>query len=128
LESIKERTEKAVSFVEWLAEVLRGKNWVTKLLLLDVLLLLFFSPPVLSKILGLLPKDLLRIAPELPRWYLPAFWLMTGLVFVAALVVAYRTVPRKVGMRGAPAGRAYRDQVPAPVRFRERGGVHPLAA
>jgi hypothetical protein len=58
LESIKERSEKAVSFVEWLAEVLRDKNWVTELLLLDVLLVLFLRPPVLSRILGLLPKGL----------------------------------------------------------------------
>jgi tetratricopeptide (TPR) repeat protein len=101
LESIKERTEKAVSFVEWLAEVLRGKNWVTKLLLLDVLLVLFFSPAVLSRILGLLPKDLRPIPPELPGSYWTAFCLITGLVFVAALVVAYRTVPRKLGVPGA---------------------------
>ena len=101
LESIKERTEKAVSFVEWLAEVLRGKNWVTKLLLLDVVLVLFFSPPFLSRILGLLPKALLPTAPKLSEWYTPVFWLVTGLVFVAALVVAYRTVPRKPGVPGA---------------------------
>jgi hypothetical protein len=101
LDSIKEGTEKAVSFVEWLAEVLRGKNWVTKLLLLDVLLILCVNPFSFSKILGFLSSDLLPIAPELPPWYPLVFWLTSGLVFMAALVVAYRTVPRKVAV-GAP--------------------------
>ena len=89
-DSIKETTEKAVGFVEWLAQLLRGRNWVTMLLLLDVLVVLFFNPFASSKILGFFP-----IAPALPEWYRPVFWGAVVVVFIAAFVVAYRTVPRK---------------------------------
>jgi hypothetical protein len=70
------------------------------LLLLDVLLVLFFNPLFLSKILGFLPEGFLPKVPALPEWYPPIFWSAVGLVFIAALLVAYRTVPRKAA---APA-------------------------
>ena len=98
LDSLKESTEKAVSFVEWLAEVLRGKNWVTKLLLLDVVLLAFLNPAS--------PLTLLKFflaEPELPGWYRWVFWLVIGLIFLAALIVAYRTLPRKAQAAAVPA-------------------------
>jgi hypothetical protein len=34
-DSIRETTEKAVGFVEWLAQLLRRRKWVTMLLLLE---------------------------------------------------------------------------------------------
>lgn len=88
LDSIKESTDKAVSFVEWLAEVWRSKNWVRKLVLLDVVLFVAFNPFFFPEILKRLPWPL---AP--PPWYLPVFWSMVVLTFMAALVVAVRTRP-----------------------------------
>ncbi len=42
-DDIKSSTEKAVGFIEWIAEVLRSKNWVTKLLLLNVIIFAIFQ-------------------------------------------------------------------------------------
>jgi type VI protein secretion system component VasK len=87
LNLITKSTEKAVTFVEWLAEVIRGKNWVKKLVLLDVVLLA--ARYVLKWITT---QDL----P--PLQYDKVFWLTVGLIFVAALIVAIltRPHPRKV--------------------------------
>lgn len=101
LHSIKETTEKAVGFVEWLVQLLRCRKWVTMLLLLDVLLVLFFNPLFLSSIPEFLPKGFLPKVPALPEWYPPIYWLAVGLVSIAALLVAYRTVPRKAATPAA---------------------------
>jgi hypothetical protein len=49
VKSIKESTEKAESLIYWIAEIFRGKNWVKKLLLLDVLIFFFLKKSVVSK-------------------------------------------------------------------------------
>ncbi len=90
-EQIKKRTEEAVSFIEWLADVLRGKNWVKKLLLIDVLLFAIFNPLFFPSILELFTKE------QPPPQYPLVFWLVIGLVFVAALIVALR----KADLQGA---------------------------
>jgi hypothetical protein len=88
-DSIKEGTEKAVSFVEWLAEVLRSRNWVSLLMLLGVLAL-FLNPWSLATLLGfILPGT------PLPAGYAWVFGTAVGLTFIVAVIVAYRTVPRK---------------------------------
>lgn len=86
LDTIKESTDKAVRFVEWIGEVWRSKNWVRKLLLLDVVLFLAVNPFSLPEILERLPWPL-----ALPAWYPLVFWSMVGLIFMTALVVAVRT-------------------------------------
>jgi hypothetical protein len=60
------------------------------LLLLDVVLFFFLNPAVLPVLLEFLSNE-----PKLPEWYSLGFWLVIGLIFVAAFIVAYRTVPRK---------------------------------
>lgn len=90
LYDIKSRTENLASFVEWLAEVLRSKKWVTILLLLDVGLAAVFNPAAFSEISKLLAPEL-----KLPTWYTPAFWLVISLVFIAAVIVAIRAPTRK---------------------------------
>ena len=82
-ESLQERTEKAVSLIESFAEVLRGRNWVKKLVLIDVLLLCaFISLPALTPFLGL----------ELPKSSLVFGGTMIALVFMTAVLVGLRTV------------------------------------
>jgi YD repeat-containing protein len=82
-ESIQDRTEKAVTLIEWLAAVLRSRNWVKKLVLLDVLLAFaLLSLPVLTPYLGV----------ELPKPSLGLGGMMVALVFLAAVLVALRTV------------------------------------
>ena len=90
LDPIKDGTEKAEQFVEWLAGVLRGKNWVTKILLLDVFLFLVFNPLFLPKIV----EPVLGTVP-LPPWYPRIFWPVIGLIFMGAVIVAWRTGPRR---------------------------------
>jgi len=68
-DDIKTSTEKAVGFIEWLAEVLRSKNWVTKLLLLDVIIFAVFNPLFFSNILKLFIDE-----PKLPGHYKLFFW------------------------------------------------------
>lgn len=94
LKSIKASVDEGTSFVEWLVEVLRGKNWVKKLLLIDVIILVVFNPLFFPKILGFIT------AKPLPPNYKVYFWLVVGLIFVAAVVVALCTKPK-------PPPRAY---------------------
>ncbi len=89
-DDIKASTEKAVSFIDWLAEVLRGKNWVTKLLLLDVIIFAIFNPLFLPTILKLFISE-----PKLPGKYVFIFWLVIGIIFIIALIIAIRTKPKK---------------------------------
>jgi hypothetical protein len=85
---IKSTTEKAVVFVEWFAEVLHGRNWVKKLLLLDAILFLVFNSLGLPKLLE--PY----ITQPLPGWYTWAWGVVIVCVFGVALIIAYRTKPR----------------------------------
>lgn len=89
-DEIKTSTENAVSFVEWIAELLRSKNWVRKLLFFDIAIGVICNP-------ALLPKWLAWVIdkPKLPGWHPPVFWLVFGLVFLAALIVAILTKPKK---------------------------------
>jgi|GEM_PF-4396356 len=88
LDEIQKTTKKLEEFVQWLAEVLRGKNWVTKLLLLDVILLIVF------KLLPIILKPFITV-PELFEKYGYIFWLVIGIIFFIALIVAIRKMPRK---------------------------------
>lgn len=88
LNHLNQLTKALQSFVEQLARLIVTKNWVSLLLLVDAGLLLFFNPVVLNKFLS-------TFNLELPKHY-PVFWwaLMAG-VFLAALVIAIRTIQRK---------------------------------
>ena len=45
-ETVRDLTEKTSAAVTWLAEVLRGRDWLTKLVLVDVVIFLFLNPDV----------------------------------------------------------------------------------
>lgn len=80
--------DKSDSPMEQLAGLIVTKKWVSLLLLLDAGLFFFFDPVFVNKILS-------TFNLELPRQY-PIFWgaFMAG-VFLAALVIAIRTIQRK---------------------------------
>lgn len=86
-EAIKKTVEESNRFVEWIVGVLRGKNRVAKLLLLDALLFMAFNPVVFRKILEL-------FGAPYPGSYPRYFWLVIGAIFVAAVVAAWRAWPK----------------------------------
>ncbi|MHC4399341.1 MAG: nSTAND1 domain-containing NTPase, partial [Planctomycetota bacterium] len=85
-ESFRKSVQNAERFVNWLVDVWQRGGWVRRLLLLGMFLLFFFNPTFISFFFGFLP-------PQLPGWYLWAFWFGTGLTFGSAWVVAIRTKP-----------------------------------
>jgi YD repeat-containing protein len=87
-EAIRELTEKMSAAVTWLAEVLQGRDWLTKLVLIDVVIFLFFNPDVYPLIPTLYQS--LRGRP-LPTLYPLGFWTIFGSIAIAAFVVALRT-------------------------------------
>lgn len=87
-QAIKESVERGASFVEWLVDVLRGKSWVRKLLLLDIVILAAFNPVSFPRVL-----TFFTVRP-LPEQYPLFFWLIVGFVFVTAVVAAVRTPPK----------------------------------
>ncbi len=89
---VKETVGKLDQFIAYVVEVLRGKGWTKKLLLLDVLLFTVFNSVFFTKILKLFGVN------DLPQRYTLYFWLVIGTVFVAALVTAWRERPKeKIG-------------------------------
>ncbi len=86
--AIEEAVGKLDKFVQYLIGVLSGKNWTTKLLLLDVLLFAVFNPVFFPKILELFTDA------TLPKQYKLYFWLVICAVFVAAVVAAWRARPK----------------------------------
>ncbi|MGE0884601.1 MAG: hypothetical protein AB7P14_13725 [Blastocatellales bacterium] len=86
--AIEETVGKLDKFVQYLIGVLSGKNWTTKLLLLDVLLFAVFNPVFFPKILELFTDA------TLPRQYKLYFWLVISAVFAAAVIAAWRARPK----------------------------------
>ncbi len=88
-DTVRKTTEEIAKFVRWLAELIQKRNWFTLLLLIDVVLILFLTPG------GVVAKFFDHFfSLKLPKAYPAFFWLTVGLIFVAALIVAVRTMPR----------------------------------
>lgn len=89
---VKETVGKLDQFIAYVIEVLRGKNWTKKLLLLDVLLAAIFNSVSFISVLKVFGIN------NLPQRYMLYFWLLIGAIFVAALVAAWRERPKeKIG-------------------------------
>src|SRR5215472_17258504 len=97
-DDLKSKTEKADTFLRWLVELLRSRNWVSILLLIDVLFASTFNPSVFGSFLKFL-------SIELPGRYTPFFWLAVVVIFVGALVVAAWKIPRMDTSRISNLGR-----------------------
>lgn len=88
--AIKELTETLTQFVQWIATLIRQRKWFTLLLVINAGLILFCTPD------GIVPKFLKDLySLELPQWYKQYFWLVVAGIFVAALVIAVKTLPPK---------------------------------
>src|SRR5215831_14005054 len=79
-ESINKRVDELTGVVYKIIEIWRSKNWVRRLLLLDVLLLTAFNPFILKFI----PSSFI---PEHYNFY---FGVVVGLLFVVALLIGVR--------------------------------------
>jgi tetratricopeptide (TPR) repeat protein len=86
LDTVKQTTETLASFAQWVAELIRRRNWFTLLLLLDAGLILF------GKLVAQFLANLFSF--ELPKQFSGWLWLTVGLIFVAAIIVAVVTMPR----------------------------------
>ncbi|MEM9276188.1 MAG: hypothetical protein AAGA80_24995 [Cyanobacteria bacterium P01_F01_bin.143] len=82
--TVRKITEELAQLVQWMAELIRSRNWFTLLLLVDVSLILFFTPG------GFVAKFFNFSFPE---WYKVAFWLTVSILFLAALTIAVVTKP-----------------------------------
>jgi hypothetical protein len=111
-EAIRDLTEKTRTAVTWLAEVLRSRDCLTKLVLVDVVIFLVFNPYV-SPIIPPLYQSL-RGRP-LPPVYAWGFWTLFGAIALATVVVALRTT------RGA-----WREPDPAPAPRSAIKGLRPF--
>lgn len=80
---IKKLVEDSTNFVDWLSEVLAGKNPVKKLLLLDAVLFVFCNPLFF-------PGFVERVTGKAIKGYAWIFWTTVGMVFVAAVIAAIR--------------------------------------
>ncbi|MEL4895266.1 hypothetical protein [Crocosphaera sp. Alani8] len=88
LEIVKQTTEELVKFVQWVGELIRGRNWFTLLLLVDAVLLLFFTPG------GIFSKALESLwSVSLPEWYGIFFLTVWLLIALLALIIAVVTRP-----------------------------------
>ncbi len=89
--TVRQTTDELVKLCNWIAKLIRERNWFTLLLLIDAGLILFFTP-------GGIVAQFLKgwFSLKLPQWYGTAFWLAVGGVFLAALIVAVRTMPSEV--------------------------------
>ena len=87
-DSVKKITEELAKLAQWIAKLIRERNWFTLLILIGVVLIFFFTP---GGIVAQFFKSWFSIT--LPQWYTTAFWLAVGGIFLAALIVAVRTMP-----------------------------------
>ncbi|MEA5533593.1 tetratricopeptide repeat protein [Crocosphaera sp. XPORK-15E] len=88
VETVQQTTETLSKFVQWIAELIRRRNWFTLLLLINVVLILFCTPG------GIVPQFLnSAFSFQLPEFYSSIFWVVVGVIFLAAIAVAVITMP-----------------------------------
>ena len=88
LDSLKNQTEALTALLQWMAELIARRNWVSLLMLVDVVLILFCTPG------GVVPQVLKSwFTFNLPQWYQNVFWLTFASIFIAALIIAVRNRP-----------------------------------
>ncbi|MBW4519629.1 MAG: hypothetical protein KME16_08000 [Scytolyngbya sp. HA4215-MV1] len=97
-ETLKETTEKLVSFAQWIVELIRRRSWFTLLLLGDVVWFFFGNPGVMGAVFKLLTNQ------DLPAGYVGIFWLVLVLIFGVALVTAIVTLPKPISLDVSAAG------------------------
>ena len=89
-ETVKKQFDNLTGIVEWATEIWYSRNWVKRLILIDIVLFLAFNPyykTVLKFIETYFP---------LPKHYDLYFWLVIAAIFIAALVVGIRARAKKI--------------------------------
>ncbi len=86
IDILKELTKVISDFAQWIAELIRQKNWLMLVCLLDAGLLLGAKPivEVLATFLGF----------EVPENFGSWLWLTVGLIFIVAIAIAVATMPK----------------------------------
>ncbi len=87
LNFIKNQTEALTAWLQWMAKLIVNRNWVSLLVLVDVVGLFLFKPTG-----GLVSEPLNWISLS---WYPTAFWLTFVSILIAALIIALRNRPRE---------------------------------
>ena len=87
-------TENLSSFVRWIAELVQKRNWVSLLLVVDVGLVVALKPK--GGVLTWFLKENFNFEP--PGWYQSSFWLFIGGIFLAAIAIAIKTMPRAANL------------------------------
>lgn len=67
-DAVKELVEKLTQFFQWVAQLIRSRNWLKLLLLIEALLILFCTP---GGVVASFLKN--SFSKELPQWYSSAF-------------------------------------------------------
>ena len=88
-EFIQQTTEAVGQFLRWVAELIVSRNWFSLLILVAIAGIFLFNPSS-----GLAFKFL--AIEQLPEGYARGFWLGEAGLFLVALVIAVRTMPRTV--------------------------------
>ena len=115
IRDVQDKTEKLEDLVTWISGILRSKNPVKKLLLLEVVILLFLNETVLSYILGILGSVSPILDLNLPNYYPSLFWAAVVLIFLTAVAAASRMPTVAPPPPGRQEFRAY------PILYRPRG-------
>ncbi len=90
LDNVDRLTKSLQSFLEQLARLIVAKNWVSLLLLVDAVLILFCFPG------GIFPQFIdTTFGIKLPKQYPSFFWLTVAGIFVTALAIAVQKISRK---------------------------------
>ena len=89
-DAVKQLTEAIGGFIQWIATLIKTKNWFTLSILMAVAGIFLFNPwgsGIAFKFLGI---------ETLYPWYKGAFWAILIGLFAAALVIAVQTMPKVV--------------------------------
>ena len=105
---VKKTFEKLDQTLDWLVETLRNGTWARRLLLLDVVVLLFFNSFALSKAISLLPTtNKLKLTEDYDVYY----WVTFISLFLIALIITILRprVPNNPAISALEKNSAIRD-------------------
>ena len=101
--TIQQTVEQIVSLAQWVAELILYRKWSRLLVLTAVGFLFLLKPENQITAPGGIVLELLKIlgVESFPSWYPLVFWGIEGVLFVTAVAVAMRTMPRATDIESA---------------------------
>jgi tetratricopeptide (TPR) repeat protein len=105
IESIKKRFDDLTELIEWVADIWRSKNWVRRLVLLDILIFIALNPYF---------PTALRLIPTswMPGRYDAYFWAAIAGVFIIALAITIISKSHRPILRGPVERRTIKGLLP----------------